>query len=307
MPIKIPEGLPAEKILENEKIFVMPESRALHQDIRPLRIAVLNLMPTKIVTETQLVRILSNTSLQVELTLLFLSSHTPKNTSSEHMDHFYTRFGDVKDQKFDGLIITGAPVEKIDFTDVRYWDELCEIFAWCKTNVFSTIHICWAAMAGLHYHYGIPKYALDKKLSGVYSHRVMTPHHPLLRGFDEEFFVPHSRYTEVHEDDILKTGKLEILAKSDEAGVYLVSDRHARKFFVTGHPEYDFDTLANEYFRDINKGLSIDIPAHYFPGNNPQNRPLNRWKSAAQLLFSNWLNYFVYQMTPFDLNELKEV
>ncbi len=306
MPIRIPEGLPARKILENEKIFVMNEMRALHQDIRPLKIAVLNLMPTKIVTETQLVRILSNTSLQVDLTLLIPSSHTPKTTPQDHMRHFYTGFRDVQNEKFDGLIITGAPVEKIDFTDVRYWDELCEIFAWSKKNIFSTIYICWAAMAGLYYHYGVEKYSLDKKISGIFSHKVLQPLHPMMRGFDEEFWVPHSRYTGVKTEDILSTGKLDILASSDEAGPYLICDRHARKFFVTGHPEYDFDTLANEYKRDLAKGLAIDMPVHYFPDDDPSKKPVNRWRSCAQMLFSNWLNYFVYQMTPFDLNAIRE-
>ena len=282
----------------------MYEDRAMHQDIRPLKIAVMNLMPTKITTETQLIRLLSNTSLQVNLTLLSTAMHTPTHTAAEHISSFYKQFDDVKDEKFDGLIITGAPIEMIDFEEVDYWPELENLMEWSKTHVFSTLHICWAAQAGLYYHYGIPKYKLDRKLSGIYEHRVLKPKHPLMRGFDEVFLAPHSRNTYVKAEDIEKCGKLDILADSDMAGVYIVSSRDLRSFFVTGHSEYDSDTLLNEYTRDIGKGIDVPLPYNYFPNDDPAKRPPNRWRSHANLLFSNWLNYFVYQQTPFDISKI---
>jgi homoserine O-succinyltransferase len=305
LPIKIPDGLPARGVLENENIFVMNEDRAIHQDIRPLRIAVMNLMPTKITTETQLIRLLSNSPLQVELTLLSTATHTPKHTPPEHMQTFYRSLYEVINERFDGLVITGAPVEDLKFEQVDYWRELCGVMDWAKTHVFSVFHICWAAQAGLYYYYGIPKYPIAKKMFGVFRHRVLNPHHPLLRGFDEIFMAPHSRHTEIKAEDINKTNELEILSVSDEAGIYIVADRSMRRFFVTGHSEYDYDTLAGEYFRDRNKGLEIDIPKNYFPGDNPENTPPNVWRGHAHLMFSNWLNNIVYQMTPFDLNELE--
>lgn len=306
MPIKVPAGLPAVEILENENIFVMDENRALHQDIRPLKIAILNLMPTKIVTETQLIRLLSNTPLQVELTLLYPSTaHKPKHTSEEHMAHFYTNCDEVRKERFDGLIITGAPVENLDFSEVRYWDELCKIMEWSKTHVYSTLHICWAAQAALYYHYGIPKHSLDKKMFGIFSHTLNVPEHPLFRGFDEVFNAPHSRHTDIDTELVRKEPRLEVLSESEKAGLFMVGDRDMRRFFVTGHLEYDYDTLSKEYFRDVNKGLDIDVPYNYFPNDDPSKRPLNTWRSHAHLLFSNWLNYCVYQMTPYDINEIK--
>lgn len=305
MPIKIPEGLPAAEILENENIFVMNEMRAMTQDIRPLKIAILNLMPTKIVTETQLTRLLSNSPLQVEITLLQTASHVSKHTPAEHMSAFYKCFEDVCDEKFDGLIITGAPVEELPFEAVDYWPELCKVMEWSKTHVFSTYHICWAAQAALYYHYGVPKYQLDKKLFGVYEHEVLSPNHPLLRGFDESFVAPHSRHTEVREEDIRCEDRLEILASSEKAGAFIVAAKDRNMFFVTGHAEYDNDTLSKEYFRDVAKGLPIEVPENYFPGNDPEKRPPNKWRGHAHLLFSNWLNYFVYQLTPYDVNEIK--
>ena len=307
MPIKIPTGLPAGDILQSENIFVMDENRAMAQDIRPLKLAILNLMPTKITTETQIIRLLSNTPLQIELTLLKTATHASANTSAEHMEAFYRTVDDVREEKFDGLIITGAPVENLDFTEVDYWDELCEILAWSKTNVFSTLHICWAAQAGLWYHYGIPKHVLKEKMFGVFSHVPLQPSHPLLRGFDEVFQAPHSRHTEVRREDILQCPKVEILSESVEAGVYIVASRKRRLFFVTGHSEYDAGTLAAEYFRDKNKGLPIALPRHYFPADDPTLPPRNTWRGHAHLLFSNWLNYFVYQATPFDLKTMEKI
>ncbi|MFA6948111.1 MAG: homoserine O-succinyltransferase [Eubacteriales bacterium] len=304
MPIKIPSALPARGILEGENIFVMDETRALHQDIRPLRIAVLNLMPTKITTETQLIRVLSNTSIQIELTLLRTASYVSRNTSEEHMNAFYKNFDDVRGERFDGLIITGAPVEEMEFSEVGYWEELCDIMQWSSTHVFSTLHICWAAQAGLFYHYGIPKYPLEHKMFGVFAHNTLAPSHPLVRGFDEQFYAPHSRHTEVRAADIERAAQLDILAASDIAGVYLVADTDNKRFFVTGHSEYDFDTLGREYFRDRDKGLDIAVPYNYFPGDDPEKRPKNVWRAHANLLFSNWLNHFVYQLTPYDLSAL---
>ena len=307
MPIKIPTGLPAGEVLQSENIFVMDELRATTQDIRPLKIAVLNLMPTKITTENQIIRLLSNSPLQIELTLLRVASHISVNVSAQHMATFYRTFDEVKNQKFDGLIITGAPVENLDFTDVDYWDELCEIMTWSKTNVYSTLHICWAAQAALHFHYGIPKYPLPKKMFGIFKHKNLEPTHPLLRGFDEEFVAPHSRHTEVRREDIAACPKLEILAESDEAGVYIIASRKRRLFYVTGHSEYDSGTLAAEYFRDVSRGLPIELPKHYFPNDDPANIPPNVWRGHAHLLFSNWLNYFVYQTTPYDIDKIESI
>lgn len=304
MPIKIPVGLPAGATLEGENIFVMNEFRAEHQDIRPLKIAALNLMPTKITTETQLIRLLSNSSLQIEFTLLQTATHRSTHTPAEHMAAFYKNFDDICSQNFDGLIITGAPVENLDFDEVNYWDELCEIMEWSRNHVFSTLHICWAAQAGLNFHYGIPKYPLRKKLFGVFEHYALLPNHPIVRGFDEYFLAPHSRHTEVRESDIAEVPELEVVAKSDLAGAYIIAARDSRMLFVTGHSEYDYDTLANEYFRDKAKGLDIDLPHNYFPGDNPSKKPPNVWRGHANLLFSNWLNYFVYQNTPYNLEEL---
>ena len=304
MPIKIPAGLPAHETMERENIFVMTDFRAEHQDIRPLKIAVLNLMPTKITTETQLIRLLSNSSLQIQLTLLQTKSHVAKHTSAEHMEAFYKNYYDIRDEKFDGLIITGAPVENLPFEQVDYWPELCEVMEWSKTHVFSTLHICWAAQAGLYYHYGVPKYPLNKKMFGVFEHYAMNPNHPIVRGFDEIFRAPHSRHTEVRETDIAKVQELELIAKSDAAGPYIIAAKDARMLFITGHSEYDCDTLANEYFRDVNKGLPIEVPVGYFPDDDPEKRPPNVWRGHANLLFTNWLNYFVYQNTPYDLADL---
>ena len=304
MPIKIPDSLPATQQLRNENIFVMSEKKAMHQDIRPLKIAIVNLMPTKITTETQLLRLLSNSPLQVEIDLLKMQSHTSKNTPDNHLKTFYKNFSDIKDSKYDGMIITGAPVENLDFSDVDYWDELEEIMDWTTTHVTSTLHICWAAQAGLFYHYGIPKYSLEHKCSGVFKHKVIRKTAKIVRGFDSEFYAPHSRYTEVRKEDIKKIKDLEILAESDEAGVYIVFSKGGRRIFVTGHSEYDATTLAEEYQRDLAKGINPQVPANYFPDNNPSKPPIVRWRSHANLLFSNWLNYFVYQKTPYDLSTL---
>ena len=304
MPIRIPDSLPARAILEGENIFVMTEYRAIHQDIRPLNLLILNLMPTKIVTETQLLRKLSNSPLQVQVELLHTLSHISQNTDAEHLSSFYTTFHQIKDKKYDGMIITGAPVENLDFTDVDYWDELCQIMEWTKTHVHSTLHICWGAQAGLYYHYQIPKYDLGKKLFGVFPHRVVRTQSPLFRGFDDIFYIPHSRYTENRLEDIQRVPELELLAISEQAGVFAVKSSDNRRFFITGHPEYDPDTLANEYFRDVNKGLSPQLPQNYFPGNDPAALPALTWRSYANLLYTNWLNYYVYQQTPYDLKEL---
>lgn len=305
MPIKIPEDLPANSILRGENIFCMTENRALSQDIRPLKIGILNIMPTKIVTETQLARVLGNTPLQVEIDFLMTASHKSKNTSQDHIDEFYKTFDDIKFNKYDGFIITGAPVELLEFEDVTYWNELKEIMEWTKTNVTSTMHICWAAMAGLYYHYGINKYNFDQKLFGVYKHRADRKTTMLVRGFDDEFYVPHSRYSYVKQEDIDKNPDLLTIATSDEAGVYIVASSDKKQFFVTGHSEYDADTLAKEYFRDVDAGLDIKIPKNYFEDDNPAKPPVVTWRSHANLLFSNWLNYYVYQTTPYDINEIK--
>ncbi len=304
MPIRIPVTLPATATLESENIFVMDEQRASHQDIRPLKIVLLNLMPKKIETETQILRLLSNTPLQVDVELLQAATHVSKNTPEEHLITFYKTFSDIKEQKFDGMIITGAPIELMNYQDVDYWQELCEIMEWTKTNVFSTLHICWGAQAGLYYHYGIPKYPLNEKMFGVFPHKVLQHHHQLLRGFDDVFYVPHSRHTEVRKEDILQCEQLEILTDSEISGVHIVASKDGRQFFVTGHSEYDLYTLANEYYRDVKKKLKIQLPYHYFPDDNPEKLPSFIWRSHANLLFSNWLNYFVYQQTPYNLETL---
>lgn len=302
VPIRIPDSLPATAALESENIFVMTEYRAMHQDIRPLKLLLLNLMPTKIVTETQILRKLSNTPLQIEVELLKTASHDSKNTAEEHLEAFYTSFEEVRDRRFDGMIITGAPVELLDFEDVDYWEELCRIMDWACANVHSTLHICWGAQAGIYYHYGVEKHELPEKLFGVYEHRVVKPHSPLVRGFDDAFMAPHSRYTEVRAWDIERHPDLELIAVSDEAGVYIAKSIDSRNFFVFGHPEYDRGTLKAEYERDLARGLDIALPANYFPEDDPEAAPVSSWRSHAQLLYTNWLNYYVYQTTPYDIN-----
>lgn len=301
MPIRIPNDLPAAEVLQQENIFVMKKNRAITQDIRPLEIVLLNLMPTKVATETQFSRLLGNTPLQVNLELMHTTSHQSKNVSQEHLLSFYKSFDELKDRKFDGMVITGAPVEQMDFEEVDYWPELCRIMEWSKTNVHSTIHICWGAQAGLYYHYGIPKYPLPKKLFGVYEHKVEYRRSILLRGFDDSFWIPHSRHTEIRREDVEKIPGLRIVASSEEAGVYAIITDQGKQIFVTGHSEYDRDTLQKEYLRDKNLGLPIDVPKNYFPGDDDTREPLVRWRGHANLLFSNWLNYFVYQTTPYDI------
>ncbi|PZE20359.1 homoserine O-acetyltransferase MetA [Paenibacillus xerothermodurans] len=303
MPIKIPDHLPAREILQNENIFVMDETVAFHQDIRPLRIAILNLMPTKETTETQILRVIGNTPLQLEFVLLHPGTHTSKNTSAEHLNQFYKTFADVRDQRFDGLIITGAPVEQLEFEEVNYWNELTQILDWSRTNVTSTFHICWAAQAGLYHHFGIPKYQLDEKVFGVFPHLITKQNVKLLRGFDETFTVPQSRHTEVRKEDIEKVQELEILSDSPESGVYIVATKDGRQIFVTGHSEYDACTLKAEYDRDVQKGLDVPVPKNYYPNDDPTKQPLVSWRAHANLLFSNWLNYYVYQETPYDLHK----
>ena len=305
MPIKIPNDLPAVKTLNDENIFVMTEKRAITQDIRPLKILLLNLMPKKIETETQLSRLLGNSPLQVDLELIHTKSHKSKNTSAEHLFTFYKTFQDVKNRTFDGMIITGAPVEQLGFEEVEYWDELCEIMEWSKTHVHSTFHICWGAQAGLYYHFGVKKYALPKKLFGVFPTKADYKRSILLRGFDDTFMVPQSRHTTVKTEDIKAVPELRILASSEETGVYAAMTEKGRQIFITGHSEYDAGTLAAEYFRDKSEGKPIDIPKNYFPDDNPENPPLVTWRAHANLLYSNWLNYFVYQTTPYDINEIK--
>ncbi len=305
MPIKIPNELPAVKVLNSENIFVMTETRAITQDIRPLKLLILNLMPLKIDTETQLSRMLGNTPLQIEIELLKTSTYESKNTSAEHLLSFYKTFDEVRDRKFDGLIITGAPVEHMEFEEVEYWEELCEIMEWSKKNVTSTFHICWGAQAGLYYHYGIKKYPLKKKLFGVYPHTVEYKNSILMRGFDDTFYVPHSRHTTVKREDIEKNPELKILSTSPQAGVYAVSSKNGRQIFITGHSEYDPGTLRKEYLRDKNLGLPIEIPENYFPDDDDSKEPVSTWRAHANLLYTNWLNYFVYQTTPYDINEIK--
>ncbi len=306
MPVNIPETLPALQILRSENIFIMGQQRAIQQDIRPLRLAILNLMPTKIATETQLLRLISNTALQVDITLLHMESHDSKNTSQEHLLAHYSTFPEVRSQKFDGLIVTGAPVENLPFEEVDYWAELTELMRWQETNVFSTFYICWGAQAGLYFRYGIPKYPLPQKMFGVFPHRVLVKNERLLRGFDDVFFAPHSRHTEIRREDVLQVPEVELMVESDEAGVYIVTSRDRRHFFITGHSEYDPLTLKGEYDRDSNKGLPIEIPRNYYPADDPTQLPVVRWRSHANLLFSNWLNYYVYQVTPYDLKQIPE-
>lgn len=305
MPIKISDNLPAYTTLINENIFVMTDDAAEHQDIRPLRIAILNLMPMKIETETQLLRLLSNTPIQVDIELVQMASHISKNTSMEHLLKFYKTFEEIKDERFDGLIITGAPIEHLHYTDVDYWEELCEIFEWSKTHVYSTLHICWGAQAGLYYHYNVPKYDLPQKCFGIFPHHIEKPMDPLLKGFDELFMVPHSRHTEVRREDIEKCDELEILTASDISGVHIIGAKNGRQYFITGHSEYDRCTIANEYFRDVKKGLPIQIPANYFPDDDVTKEPIFSWRCHANQMFSNWLNYCVYQKTPYDLETLE--
>ena len=305
MPIRIPNDLPAVKTLNDENIFVMTETRAITQDIRPLKILLLNLMPKKIETETQLSRLLGNSPLQVELELIHTKSHVSKNTSAEHLLAFYKTFDDVKNRTFDGMIITGAPVEQMPFEEVENWEELCEIMEWTKTHVHSTFHICWGAQAGLYYHFGIDKKPLDKKMFGIFPHTVDYKHSILFRGFDDEFMVPHSRHTTVDIEDVKKCENIKILATSKEAGVYAMATAEGKRIFITGHSEYDANTLANEYFRDLGQGKPIEIPKNYFPDDNPENQPVVSWRAHANLLYSNWLNYFVYQTTPYDIEQIK--
>ncbi len=304
MPIIVPKDLPAYSTLTNENVFVINKIRAIHQDIRPLRIAIVNLMPVKEVTETQLIRMLANTPLQVEMQLLHMESHSTKNTRQEHLNTFYKTYEEIKNQKFDGMIITGAPVETLPYEEVDYWKELSELMEYSKSNVYSTLHICWGAQAGLYYHYGIDKHEMDKKLFGVFPHKVNEPKSELLRGFDEEFFVPHSRHTQVTKEDILKHSELQILAESEKAGPHMIATQNKRLIFVQGHAEYDKESLKMEYDRDINKGMDIEIPINYFEGNDSSNRVVVRWRSHANLFYSNWIN-FVYQETPYDLNEIE--
>jgi len=300
MPLNVPNNLPAIQVLKNENIFIMEENRAVHQDIRPLRIALCNLMSIKIVAETDLIRILSNTSLQVELELFFMDKHESKNTPREHMQVFYKKFDQIRQHKYDGLIINGAPVEMLEFEEVDYWEELCEVMAWSKTNVTSTMHICWGSQAGLYYHYGIRKYPLPKKAFGVFDHHITDPRIPLVRGFDDIFPAPHSRYTENHLQDVKNHPDLILVAYSDKVGANIILSKDGKQVFVSGHLEYNDYTLKTEYERDLAKGIPIDIPENYFLNDNPKNRPVVRWRAHANLLFSNWLNYYVYQETPYD-------
>lgn len=305
MPIRISSELPAFKTLGEENIFVMSSERAEHQDIRPLKVIILNIMPKKIETESQLMRLLSNTPLQVDVELLQVASHTSKNTSQNHLEAFYTTFEEIKNKRYDGMIITGAPVELLEYEEVDYWEEICEIMEWSKTHVYSTLHICWAAQAGLYYHFGIPKYALEKKMFGIFPHKAEVDNRQLLRGFDDIFLVPHSRNTEIRREDIEKVPQLQILTSSELSGVHIVANKNGRQYFITGHSEYDRDTLSNEYFRDLDKGIDIQIPYNYFPDDNPENTPVYSWRCTANLMFSNWLNYCVYQNTPYNLEELE--
>ena len=303
MPIRISQDLPAYQILQNENIFVMTHDRAEQQDIRPLKILILNIMPE---TETQILRLLSNTPLQVDIELMHVASHVSKNTSLSHLETFYTTFGEIKDKHYDGMIITGAPVEHLPYEQVDYWDEICQIMEWSKTHVFSTLHICWAAQAGLYYHFGIPKYPLAQKMFGIFPHVVEVEHSLLLKGFDECFYVPHSRNTEVRRADIEQVSQLEILTSSPMSGVHIVANKNGRQYFITGHSEYDRDTIAQEYFRDRDKGIDIQIPYHYFPEDDPTRTPRVTWRCHANLMFSNWLNYCVYQTAPYDIREIQQ-
>ena len=305
MPIKIPDNLPAAEILEQENVFVMYENRAYSQDIRPLRILILNLMPTKIVTETQLLRLLSNSPLQIDVDLIYTASYNPRNTPTEHLTKFYGTFDQIRSNRYDGMIITGAPVEQMSFEEVAYWPELCQIMDWSLSHVYSTLHICWGAQAGLYHHFGIPKYDLPGKIFGVFPHsRSWTRPVKLFRGFDDVFYVPHSRYTEIRRSDLEQKTNLRILSESPDSGVYAVSDLKGRQIFLTGHSEYDPLTLKSEYDRDIERGIPVELPANYYYADDPANPPIVRWRSSAYLLFANWLNYYVYQETPFDLSQL---
>ena len=307
MPLNLPKNLPAVELLKKEHIFVMDSLRASEQDIRPLRVVVLNLMPLKITTETDLVRLLSNSSLQVELDLMKIKGHTPKNTPIEHMQEFYKEFDEIKGEYYDGMIVTGAPVEQIAFEDVTYWDELTEIFNWGRTHVTSTLYICWAAQAGLYHFYGVPKYDLPGKMFGIFKHTLNDPYLPIFRGFDDEFFVPHSRHTEIRREDILRVPELTLLSESQESGVYMVMARGGRDFFITGHSEYAPNTLHDEYVRDVSKGLPISVPANYYQDDDPAKSPVVRWRGHANLLFTNWLNYYVYQQTPFRIEDIQQL
>ena len=305
MPLRLPDKLPAIELLKRENIFVMDNTRATTQDIRPLKIVILNLMPLKITTETDLIRLLSNTPLQMEVSFMKLKSHTPKNTPIEHMMMFYRDFEKMRDEKFDGMIITGAPVEQLDFEDVNYWNEITGIFAWARNHVTSTIYICWAAQAGLYYHYGIPKYPLSKKMFGVFRQHTLCPHLPIFRGFDDVFYMPHSRHTEVHKEDILANPELTLIAESPENGVSMVMARGGREFFITGHMEYASNTLDNEYKRDKGIRDDVDMPVNYYRDNNPANEPLVTWRAHANLLYHNWINYYIYQETPYDISQIQ--
>ena len=307
MPLNLPDKLPAIDLLKEENIFVIDNSRASSQDIRPLKIVVLNLMPIKITTETDLIRLLSNSPLQIEVSLMKLKSHTSKNTPVEHMKAFYRDFELMKNEKFDGMIITGAPVEHLDFEDVNYWDEITEIFEWTRTHVTSTLYICWAAQAGLYHFYGVPKYDLPAKMFGVFRHTLREPYVPIFRGFDDEFYVPHSRHTEIRREDVMKVPELTLLSESEESGVYMAMARGGREFFITGHSEYSPYTLNDEYMRDVNKGLPIAVPRNYYRNNNPALGPVVRWRGHANLLFTNWLNYYVYQETPFRIEDISKL
>lgn len=307
MPINIPGDLPAFATLQGENIFVMTHDRATHQDIRPLKIAILNLMPTKVETETQFLRLLSNSPLQVDVELIQMASHISKNTSTEHLLNFYKTFEIVQKNFYDGLIITGAPVEQLDFEQVDYWPELCEILDWSRSHVYSTIHVCWGAQAALYRHYAVPKYTLPQKVFGVFPHQIEVNHHPLLKGFDDVFMAPHSRYTEVRRSDIEATGMLRVLTASDISGVHIVADNTNRQFFITGHSEYDRETLSKEFFRDIKRGMDIQVPYNYFPNDDPEQIPPFTWRCHASLMFSNWLNFCVYQQTPFDITSIEEI
>ena len=305
MPLRLPDKLPAIELLKRENIFVMDNTRATTQDIRPLKIVILNLMPLKITTETDLIRLLSNTPLQMEVSFMKLKSHTPKNTPIEHMMMFYRDFEKMRDEKFDGMIITGAPVEQMDFEDVNYWDEITTIFDWARNHVTSTLYICWAAQAGLYYHYGIPKYPLEKKMFGVFRQHTLCPHLPIFRGFDDEFYMPHSRHTEVRKEDILANPELTLIADSPENGVSMVMARGGREFFITGHMEYASNTLDNEYKRDKDIRDDVDMPVNYYRDNNPDKEPLVTWRAHANLLYHNWINYYIYQETPYDISQIK--
>lgn len=304
MPLIIPNGLPAAEALQRENIFTMNRGRAMKQDIRPLKIVIVNLMPTKIATETQLARVLANSPLQVEMTLVQMDSHSSTHISQEHMDTFYKTLDEIENEYYDGMILTGAPVEQMPYEEVDYWKELCEIFEFCKTNVYSNMFICWGAQAALYYYYGIDKHLLDEKVFGVFEHKVTRPHNPMVRGFDSIFYAPHSRHTEIRREDILQCPKLRILAESEEVGPHIISTENGRQIFILGHQEYDKDTLAGEYFRDVNKGMDIQVPANYFRNDDPEQDILFRWRAHANLLFSNWLNYYVYQNTPYDIKTM---